>query len=226
MDRHAPGQLAEVRTSAQLLAVSEPGVRGAALIPEAVSVEPLPDSAAVPKASQSFEAVYEEQVDFVWRNAQRFGIGDDALDDVVQQVFLVVHRRLAEAPLDVPMRAWVFGILSHVVRDHRRGVRRKSPHHAQPQVDVATVAEPAGRGPFDALARTEALHVVLELLADLSADKREIFVLSELEQLTAQEIAELLAINVNTVYSRLRAARQDFERAAERARHRDTWRLR
>ena len=182
----------------------------------------------VPDAARplSFERVYDEQVDFVWRNAKRLGIGEDALDDVVQQVFLVVHRRLEEAPEEVPLRAWVFGILTHVVRDHRRGVRRKSPHHAQAPIDPSTVAEPAGRGPFDTLARSEALEVVIGLLAELSDEKREIFVLSELEQLTAQEISELIGVNVNTVYSRLRAARQDFERAAERVRSRDTWRLR
>ena len=220
MDSRGAGQLPDVRASAQLLSIPEGGVRGAV-----VGLEPLP-VAAVLSVPQAFEAVYDEQVDFVFRNAQRLGIGDDALDDVVQQVFLVVHRRLAEAPSEVPIRAWVFGILSHVVRDHRRGVRRKSPHHAQPQIDPATVAEPASSGPFDTLARTEALHVVIALLAELTDEKREIFVLSELEQLTAQEIAESLGVNVNTVYSRLRAARQDFERAAERARMRDTWRLR
>ena len=209
----APGQLEGVLTSAQLLSAPEP------VAAEASSVR-----AVTPPAS--FEVVYDEQVDFVWRNAKRLGVADDSLDDIVQQVFLVVHRRLAEAPVDVPMRAWVFGILSHVVRDYRRGVRRKSPHLAQAPVDPATIAEAPGSGPFDTLARNEALGVVLGLLAELSDDKREIFVLSELEQLTAQEIADLVGLNVNTVYSRLRAARQDFERAAERARTRDTWRLR
>ena len=194
-------------------------MRGAAALPAPVS------SVHVVPGPASFESVYDEQVAFVWRNAKRLGVGNDALDDVVQQVFLVVHRRLSEAPVEVPLRAWVFGILSHVVRDHRRGVRRKSPHHAQAPIDPATVPEPSS-GPFDSLARSEALEVVIGLLSELGDEKREIFVLSELEQLTAQEIADSLGLNVNTVYSRLRAARQDFERAAERARSRDTWRLR
>lgn len=219
-DPHVPGQITDVRTSAQLLTIAEAGtdVRPAPAEPAPVSRAQL--------APGAFEAVYDEQVDFVARNAQRLGVPDDALDDVVQQVFLVVHRRLAEAPAEVPLRAWVFGILSHVVRDYRRGVRRKSPHLSQAPIDPTTVAEPSGSGPFDKLARNEALRVVLELLAELSEDKREIFVLSELEQLTAQEISESIGLNVNTVYSRLRSARQDFERAAERARMRDTWRLR
>ena len=210
-----------MRSSDQLLSPSEREVRTVTSVGE-VRLTDAPRAGA----PHSFNLVYEEHVDFVWRNAKRLGIGEDALDDVVQQVFLVLHRRLAEAPEEVPLRAWVFGILTHVVRDHRRGVRRKSPHHAQAPIDPSTVAEPPGSGPFDTLARSEALEVVLCLLAELSDEKREIFVLSELEQLTAQQISELIGVNVNTVYSRLRAARQDFERAAERARNRDTWKLR
>ncbi|HEX3851500.1 MAG TPA: sigma-70 family RNA polymerase sigma factor [Polyangiaceae bacterium] len=208
MDSRPPGQLTEVRASAQLFSAGESDVRGAAARPV------------------SFETLYDAHVDFVWRNAQRLGVAEEALDDVVQQVFLVVHRRLPEVATDLPVKAWVFGILSHVVRDYRRGRRRKSPHHSAPPIDPATIAEPPGKSPFETLARSEALKVVIELLSELSDDKREIFVLSELEQLNAQEIATLLGVNPNTVYSRLRVARQDFERAAERARSRDTWRLR
>ncbi|HTA93691.1 MAG TPA: RNA polymerase sigma factor [Polyangiaceae bacterium] len=209
-----------MRTSAQLVPSPEPDVRRSAPLIEA--------NAPARSVSQRspFEDVYETHVEFVFRNAQRLGVADGALDDVVQQVFLVVHRRLAEVAGDAPIKAWVFGILTHVVRDYRRALRRKSPHNALPPIDPATLAEPAGRGPFDALARSEALEVVVGLLQELTDEKREIFVLSELEQLTAQEISELIGVNASTVYSRLRAARQDFERAVERSRLRDTWRLR
>jgi RNA polymerase sigma-70 factor (ECF subfamily) len=220
MDSDAPGQLVGMRTSAQLVSLPEPDVRTAAPLIEAST----PASGVSRKSS--FEDVYETHVEFVFRNAQRLGVAHGALDDVVQQVFLVVHRRLAEVAGDAPIKAWVFGILAHVVRDYRRALRRKSPHSALPPIDPATLAEPAGRGPFDALARSEALDVVASLLQELSDEKREIFVLSELEQLTAQEISELIGVNASTVYSRLRAARQDFERAVERSRLRDTWRLR
>jgi RNA polymerase sigma-70 factor (ECF subfamily) len=220
MDSDAPGQLVGMRTSAQLVSLPEPDVRTAGPLIEAST----PASGVSRKSS--FEDVYETHVEFVFRNAQRLGVADGALDDVVQQVFLVVHRRLAEVAGDAPIKAWVFGILAHVVRDYRRALRRKSPHSALPAIDPATLAEPAGRGPFDALARSEALEVVASLLQELSDEKREIFVLSELEQLTAQEISELIGVNASTVYSRLRAARQDFERAVERSRLRDTWRLR
>ncbi len=207
-----------MRSAAQLVGAPEPAPLEA--------MEPPKSSVGVRAARPSFEQVYEDQVDFVFRNAQRLGVSDGALDDVVQQVFLVVHRRLGEVAADAPIRAWIFGILAHVVRDYRRSLRRKSPHVSAQPIDPATLAEPAGRGPFDALARSEALEVVSALLSELSDEKREIFVLSELEQLTAQEISELIGVNASTVYSRLRAARQDFERAVERSRLRDTWRLR
>ena len=48
------------------------------------------------QAGASFESIYEAHVDFVWRSALRLGVDEAAADDVVQQVFLVVHRRLAD----------------------------------------------------------------------------------------------------------------------------------
>lgn len=218
MDSRAPGQVEGMRSAAQLVGAPDAAPLAAAEGPAS--------SVGVRAVMPSFEQVYENQVDFVFRNAQRLGVADGALDDIVQQVFLVVHRRLSEVAPDAPIRAWIFGILAHVVRDYRRSLRRKSPHASAQPIDPATLAEPAGRGPFDALARSEALEVVSSLLSELSDEKREIFVLSELEQLTAQEISELIGVNASTVYSRLRAARQDFERAVERSRLRDTWRLR
>jgi RNA polymerase sigma-70 factor (ECF subfamily) len=225
MDPRATGQLEGMRSSAQLVSTPEPDVRRSVPRLELEASAPSGRSSVNGRAL-SFESVYEDHVEFVFRNAQRLGVADGALDDIVQQVFLVVHRRLAEVAEDAPIKAWVFGILAHVVRDYRRSLRRKSPHSTLPPIDPATLAEPAGRGPFDALARSEALEVVALLLSELSDEKREIFVLSELEQLTAQEISELIGVNASTVYSRLRAARQDFERAVERSRLRDTWRLR
>jgi RNA polymerase sigma-70 factor (ECF subfamily) len=62
------------------------------------------------------------------------------------------------------------------------------------------------------------LHTLLEQLAD---ERREVFVMADLEQLTMPEIAETLAINVNTAYARLRLARQEFEQALARHRARD-----
>ena len=72
--------------------------------------------------------------------------------------------------------------------------------------------------PTISLERVEAMRIVDQLLATLDEDKREVFVLAEIEQMTGLEIAEIVEANPNTVASRLRAARRDFEKALVRFR--------
>ncbi|MFO0589236.1 MAG: sigma-70 family RNA polymerase sigma factor [Polyangiaceae bacterium] len=173
-----------------------------------------------------FEDVYDDCFDFVWRNARRLGVPDAQIDDAVQEVFLVVHRRLREFEGRSSVKTWVFGILAKVASDHRRSVRRKSPHARSlgGAVDADTVPD-STRSPERHLAKNEGARLLHKLLDELDDDKRAVFVLAELEQMTAPEIAEALGQNVNTVYARLRAARSEFNEFALRERARDTWRL-
>jgi RNA polymerase sigma-70 factor (ECF subfamily) len=179
------------------------------------------ESAAEPApAAATFEQIYESTVDFVWRSARRLGVPESMVDDVVQQVFLTVHRKLGEFEGRSSLKTWVFSILLRTAADHRRGVRRKSPHWGPAgTADPDLVADDA-RGPHEALVLAEAWRVVDELLESLEGDKRVVFVLAELEQMTAQEISEATGLPPKAVYSRLRAARTDFERAAARMRRR------
>lgn len=174
-----------------------------------------------------FEEIYDSCFDFVWRNARRLGVADAQVDDAVQEVFLVVHRRLAEFEGRSSVKTWLFGILAKVAADHRRSVRRKSPHARSPggAVEADTVPD-SSRSPDHHLTKSEGVRLLHKVLDELDDDKRAVFVLSELEQMTAPEIAEALGQNVNTVYARLRAARADFNEIALRERARDTWRLR
>lgn len=174
-----------------------------------------------------FEDVYERCFDFVWRNVRRLGIQDAFVDDVVQEVFLVVHRRLAEFEQRSSLKTWLFGIMIRVARDHRRALRRKSPHarSAGASVDADTVADEHTASPHEAANRTQEVRLLYKLLDELEDDKRAVFVLAELEQMSVPAIAELLGANVNTVYARLRAARQDFEQAVTREKARNAWRF-
>jgi RNA polymerase sigma-70 factor (ECF subfamily) len=181
---------------------------------------PLGGATAEPgRAAATFEQIYETYVDFVWRSARRLGVPESMVDDVVQQVFLTVHRKLDEFEGRSSLKTWVFSILLRTVRDHRRGVRRKSPHWQTGAADPDLVADEA-RGPHESLVLAEAWRVVDGLLESLEGDKRVVFVLAELEQMTAQEISEATGLPAKAVYSRLRAARTDFERAAARMRRR------
>jgi RNA polymerase sigma-70 factor (ECF subfamily) len=105
------------------------------------------------------------------------------------------------------------------VRDHRRTLRRK-PTEALPEV----VVDARGEGPMETAARREAAKVLHQVLDELDEDKRAAFILSELEQMTAPEISAALGVNLNTVYSRVRAARREFEQSVARYRAKDGWR--
>lgn len=180
----------------------------AALVP-LVPVRPV-EAAAAPLA---FEAVYEQNFAFVWRNAQRLGVDQALLDDVVQDTFVVVHRRLAEFERRAELRTWLFAILRRVISDYRRTVRRKPAGATSPEdMDKLRAADRSS----DDASRLEAAELVGRVLAVLDAEKREVFVLAELEQMTLAEISDALGINRNTAWSRLRAARQLFEAELDR----------
>lgn len=170
--------------------------------------------------AQSFAEAYEAHFDFVWRSARRLGVPDASIDDVVQDVFVTVYRRLSEFEGRSQLRTWIFGILRHTVRDLRRTQRRK------PTEAFSHEPESRDGGPHEATIQREGTRLLHEVLETLDDDQREIFVLAELEQMSAPEIGLALEMNVNTVYSRLRAARQSFEAALKRLRSRDEWRMR
>lgn len=158
-----------------------------------------------------FEAVYEEHFEFVWRSLRRLGVPEASADDAAQDVFLVVHRRLDEFEGRSALRTWLFGIALRVARSHRRRFARKGRHEPLP-------AEVAGdtEMPEETLERRRAADFLDQFLDSLDEDKRAVFVLAELEQMTAPEIETALGVKLNTVYSRLRAARKAFEAAVGR----------
>lgn len=172
-------------------------------------------------AVPTFDDVYREQFAFVWRSAKRLGVRDAFLDDVVQEVFVIVHRRLSDFEGRSSVRTWLFGITLRVARDHRRSVARKSPEGS---VDPDSLRATAP-GPIESLEKAEAVQLLHAILDEMDDDRREIFVMAELEQMAMPDIASTLGVNVNTAYARLRSARQIFEASLERHRARDEFRL-
>jgi RNA polymerase sigma-70 factor (ECF subfamily) len=166
-----------------------------------------------------FEALYREHFRFVWRIVRRLGIDGGQVDDVVQDVFVVVHRRLGDFEGRSSAKTWLYGIVRRVVADHRRTLRRKPGHEvadipAESDPDVMTSGDQSPQASVEQSERVRLLH---RLLGELDDDKRDVFVLSELEGLTMVEIAEALDVNANTIASRLRAARREFEVALDLA---------
>jgi RNA polymerase sigma-70 factor, ECF subfamily len=181
----------------------------------------VPAPEAMVSSPPSFEAVYEECFPFVWRSVKRMGVAESAVDDVCQEVFLVAYRRLPEFEGRSSIRTWVFGIVLNVVQVHRRTLHRKSPAHRATGELVDPDTLPADGGPHHQATLQQAARVAHEILEQLDEDKRAVFILAELEELPATEIAEAVGANIHTVYARLRAARAEFARAARRYRARD-----
>jgi RNA polymerase sigma-70 factor (ECF subfamily) len=154
---------------------------------------------------------------------RRLGVPDADCDDAVQDVFLIVHRRLADFRPDAPIKHWLFRITSRVARDHRRSRRRKDPkqHGLTPIAPDEEIVDVEQKSPVESAERSAAARLIRDLLQELEETKREVFILADLEQMTAPEIAEVLEIPLNTVYSRLRRARSDFESALTRHRARE-----
>jgi RNA polymerase sigma-70 factor (ECF subfamily) len=164
----------------------------------------------------TFDRVYEAHFAFVWRTARRLGVAESDVSDIVQEVFLVVHRRLEEFEQRGSVKTWLFGILRRVVSDYRRTLRRK-PSLVGKSEAIEPDAWSCGRNtPAQNAEQNEAMRLVTRLLEELDEDKREAFVLAELEQMTTSEVADALDLNPNTAASRIRAGRAAFEAALER----------
>jgi RNA polymerase sigma-70 factor (ECF subfamily) len=186
--------------------------------------------AATPETHRpwTFDAVYETHFAFVWRTVRRLGGADNAVEDIVQDVFLIVHRRLGSFEGQASIRSWLFAIATRVVRDSRRSLRRKPGNlggSARSSHDVDAIADARARCPDESAAKAEAVQRLHEILAAMSDQRREIFILAELEQMPVVDIAAAVNANVNTVHSRLRAARAEFERAVSRASATGEWRI-
>jgi RNA polymerase sigma-70 factor, ECF subfamily len=165
-------------------------------------------------AVPSFQELCTVYLEFVWRCARAFGSKSDEIDDVVQDVFLVVQRRHAELKDERLARSWIYSITRRVVSTHRRRRRERDSSGAP---DVDTLGSP-DQSPLAAAERQREVRLLSALLDGLDDRKREVFVLSEIMEMSGREIAETIGVPMNTVYSRLRAAREEFDAAVQRQR--------
>lgn len=154
--------------------------------------------------------VFDQHADFVWRVLKRLGTPGPEIEDALQEVFLVVARKLPTYEERGELRAWLFTIARQVAGHARRAQLRRQRRESDPPA-----AEPE-MDPHSALERSEAARFVEQFLAELDEAQASVFFLAEIEGMTAPEIAAALGASLNTVYSRLRLARARFERALSR----------
>jgi RNA polymerase sigma-70 factor (ECF subfamily) len=161
-----------------------------------------------------FRAIYDAHFHFVWCSLRRLGVRDADVMDLTQKVFLTAYFRLPAFEGRSLLTTWLFGTCQRVASDYRRSasVRREV------STDTADLDLFSGSRQ-DALAGSESRQraaLAEAILNKLPEAQRLVFVLFELEEMSGQEIAELLEIPVGTVRSRLRLAREAFSREVKR----------
>jgi RNA polymerase sigma-70 factor (ECF subfamily) len=136
------------------------------------------------------------------------------MDDLVQEVFIVIHAKLEGLDKPAALRSWIYGVVRRTASNHRRALRNQTTAVvSSSSYEEAVSHEPT---PFEHLKNHAELQFLASLLTELDEPKREIFAMVELDELTVPEAAEVLEIPLNTAYSRLRSARQAFEAAVSR----------
>lgn len=178
---------------------------------------PRPLPSAEPQAPVlDLATVYEAYFRYVWRCLRSLGVRDSQLEDALQDVFIVVQRRLPEFDGRAAVRTWLYAIALRVARKYRERARREPASlEAVREVEPELSTQDASG---DHEVESERLVLARRALSALDDDKREIFVLARVEQMSAPEIANVLRIPLNTVYSRLRSARLAFEAEIARLR--------
>ena len=166
------------------------------------------------RAPLDFSRVYEAWFDPCLRWLRALGIPDADLEDVGQEVFVVVRRKLAGFEGD-RLAPWLYRITARTASDHRRRAWFRRLWTRGSRIDFDVLSSGA-EGPAEALERREAQRLLDGILARMSEKRRVAFSLYEIEGYSGEEIAQLLAVPVATVWTRLHHARKEFlERVAE-----------
>jgi RNA polymerase sigma-70 factor (ECF subfamily) len=155
--------------------------------------------------------LFERDFDYVWNSLRRLGVHASDREDLAQDVFVHVYRRIEEFEVSRPSRPWLFAFVVRCAADWRRlAWRRVEPIEDYPEPASTTP------GADEAIARTQDRELVERALQSIALDRRPVFILHELEESPMKEVAELLGIPLFTAYSRLRVAREEFAAAVRR----------
>jgi RNA polymerase sigma-70 factor (ECF subfamily) len=176
------------------------------------AMDEVSESPYGPGAIPSFDRVFSEHAPLVWRALRRLGVAAADIEDVCQEVFTTVHRRLPTFEGRSPLSTWIYGICVRSAWTYRRGRRRRR------ESVMEIMPEATMDAPQDvALERRRALAFADRVLDAIDDDKRAVFVLYEIEELPMKEVADAVGCPLHTAYARLYAARREFEAAVRRA---------
>jgi RNA polymerase sigma-70 factor (ECF subfamily) len=170
---------------------------------QAQTLEVSERASTAPALSQRFRLLFDGEFAYICRALQRLGVRETDLKDVAQELLIAVHNHLDSFDDSRPLRPWLFGFALRFAQNYRRLAL-----HSRSHVPADELAD-APR----ASAEFEARETVLRALQQLDYDQRIVLVMHDLEGFAAPEIAERIDAKLNTVYSRLRLAREHFRAA-------------
>lgn len=161
---------------------------------------------ALPSEDARFRALFHSEVGYVWATLRRLGVPPADVEDVTQEVMLRVFRLLDAYDPTRPLRPWLFGIAHRVASEWRRHRRRRPEDLTTNPGELA----PSGSDVEAEVAARQARALVERALLAIEVERRAVFILHDLDGCPVPELARTLEVPLNTAYSRLRLAREEF----------------
>ena len=184
-------------------------------VPDAIHIPEPAKANAEDQARLSVTQIHERHGEFVWKTLYRMGVRPPHVEDVYQEVFLVVHRRLASFNGQCAITTWLFEICFRVAAGYRRKAHFRREELMPDWSEIESLSAPTP-SPERQLATARQAKQLERILDDMPLEYRVVFVMFELEGMSSEQIAESLGAPLGTVYSRLYRARKRFARALAR----------
>lgn len=172
------------------------------------NVVAFPGGSGVASTDLDIGRLFDAHAPYLCRVVHRLTGSRETAEDVVQEVFLLAYNRRSELEDRTGIRTWLYRAAVNHVRHRRRSFSRYQGLMDRYQQHPGL--KDKEEGPDEVASRMERGKIMQECVAQLSEKLREVFVLYELEELEGNEIAAILDLPVNTVWSRLRLARAAF----------------
>jgi RNA polymerase sigma-70 factor (ECF subfamily) len=169
-------------------------------------LDPMDDmNPASSRSLPDLGAIFDEHFDYVWTTMRRLGVRNADREDLVHEVFLKVNGRLGDYDASRPLRPWLFGFAYRVAADYHRLAR-----HRVEVIGGSTEASSSDVPADERVAAREERELLLAALDALDLDRRAVLVMHDLDEVPVPQIAQQLAIPLDTAYSRLRRARKEL----------------
>ena len=185
-------------------------MRGA---PDVILTEPAQDAKRETDETRlSATQVHERHGEFVWRTLHRMGVRPPHVEDVYQEVFLVVHRKLRSFTGQSALTTWLYEVCFRVAAGYRRRAHFRREQLVSDWSELEQLSSTSSSPERQLVAARQAKQLE-RILDELPLEYRVVFVMFELEGMSSEQIAESVGAPLGTVYSRLYRARKRFARA-------------